>query len=1074
MRILKLIAALGLIVCTLPIYAQVRVWEGTLAIPTYEEGLPDPNPPFDQFTTNRFNYPYTLRNNLTGRRVEKTWRAIYLENEYLKCSVLPDIGGHLYTCIDKISGKSMFYANPSIKKAAIGYRGAWAAFGIEFNFPVSHNWVTLSPVNYAYAQHDDGTASVTVGDVDRVYGMEWMVELVLRPGSTVLEQRVTLSNRSDSRHRFYWWNNAAVEAWDDSQIEYPMRFAATHGFTEIHPWPVDRDGIDYSILGNHKNGPVSMFTHGSREDFMGVWNPHTNTGTVHFAPYESVPAKKIWSWGVDADGLDWRRALSDNNSGYLEVQAGLFRNQETYAFLEPQQVIQFSEYWMPVRQIGGISRANLIGVASLIRRNNSLVVGFNANREIPRAHVQVVSGKDLVLDDKVDLRPETAWLREIPIHDPHAKYTVEIKDAQGLSLLRQTEGEYDFIPQSEIQLGPQPSFRIPDTKHRSYDDWIEFGKEEELNGRLLSALDAYKQTLTKFPNSFIAQKAAGRLSAALLRFDEAKDLLEGVHLRDTTDAEISYYLGLAYEGLSDDLRAKAAFEGAERLPTMHSAASLKLGELLARSGDLLGAENHLKEAVRSAPNDARAHEDLVAIETAIGETQQAKTLAQQSVTRFPLSYFLREEIGDPSLHQLANGANRILNVAAQYIQLGLYQKALTVLTRDYPQPTADEVEPGSVDPQHHPLIAYFRGYCLQKLGQSSLADYLAASKLSTSYVFPSTATEITVLHSALRANPSDATAHYFAGTFYFSKGLADRALREWSIAEKDNSQLPVLSASTGLAELHIKNDPEKALSAFERGISSDRENIAVYMGMDQALSLLERPAKERADALAKYPHLDSAAPALIFELILNRAEAGDFEAANKLFHKRFFPREEGGTNVRQVWIEVQLQRVVALAKAGKCDDALAGAQRLGSEVPELAFTHDGLDSILQSSRTHYLLATAYAACGNPEMSGSKFKAAVGGTAPDQIHWSWLAAQKLPGFMQENWQDRLNAAFDQAAARSETSQYPSWWMYNAGLLAQDLGRTDEASFRFHQALLLPDRMLAYHFTRLARTVKAVQR
>ena len=97
--------------------------------------LPDPNPPFDQFTTNRFNYPYTLRNNLTGHRADHAWRAIYLENEYLKCSVLPDIGGHLYTCIDKISGKPMFYANPSIKKAAIAYRGAWAAFGIEFNFP---------------------------------------------------------------------------------------------------------------------------------------------------------------------------------------------------------------------------------------------------------------------------------------------------------------------------------------------------------------------------------------------------------------------------------------------------------------------------------------------------------------------------------------------------------------------------------------------------------------------------------------------------------------------------------------------------------------------------------------------------------------------------------------------------------------------------------------------------------------------------------------------------------------------------------------------------------------------------
>jgi tetratricopeptide (TPR) repeat protein len=350
---------------------------------------------------------------------------------------------------------------------------------------------------------------------------------------------------------------------------------------------------------------------------------------------------------------------------------------------------------------------------------------------------------------------------------------------------------------------------------------------------------------------------------------------------------------------------------------------------------------------------------------------------------------------------------------------------------------------------------------------------LAASKLSTSYVFPSTATEITVLRSALRSNPSDATARYLAGTFYFSKGLADNALREWSTAEKDNPQIPVLSASTGLAELHIKNDPEKALSAFERGINSDRENIAVYMGMDQALSLLQRPAKERAAALVKYPHLDSAAPALIFELILNRAEAGDFDGANQLFHDRFFPREEGGTNVRQVWIEVQLQRVVALAKAGKCDEALAGAQRLGSEVPGLAFTDDGLESILQLSRTNYLLATAYAACGNPEVSGSKFKAAIGSSAPDQIHWGWLAAQKLPGFKPEDWRERLNTAFDQAAARSETSQYPSWWMYNAGLLAQDLGRTDEASFRFHQALLLPDRMLAYHFTRLARTEKAVQ-
>jgi tetratricopeptide (TPR) repeat protein len=1073
MRTLRLSALLGLLVWAFSLHAQVRVWEGTLTLPTYEEGLPDPNPPFDQFTTNRFNYPYTLRNNLTSRRADHAWRAIYLENEYLKCSVLPDIGGHLYTCTDKISGKPMFYANPSIKKAAIAYRGAWAAFGIEFNFPVSHNWVTMSPVSFAFAQHQDGSASATVGNVDRVYGMEWSVELILRPKSTVLEQRVTLSNRSDVRHRFYWWNNAGVEAWDDSRIEYPMRFAATHGFTEVHTWPVDDDGVDYSLLGNHKKGPVSMFTHGSREDFMGVWNPHTDTGTVHYAPYSDLPAKKIWSWGVDADGLDWRKALSDNNSGYLEVQAGLFRNQETYAFLEPRQVIRFSEYWMPVRQIGGISRANLAGVASMTRKGSTLVAGFNTNRTIPQASVSVSKGRQQLVQQKEDLTPEHAWLHEIPNADPQAKYTIEIKDARGTNLLRQTEGEYDWAPPSEIHVGPQPSYRIPDPSKRTYDDWIEFGKQEELNGRLLSALDVYNQAIAKFPSGFVAEKSAGRLSAGLLRYEEAKGFLEPLHARDTTDGEISYYLGLSYEGLGDSVHARTALEEAERLPSFQAAAAVQLGELLARTGDLAAALRHLTEAVRSAPDDLRANEELVAIKAALGETQEAKAMAQQTSHRFPLSYFLHEELGDPNLGQLANDANRVLNVAAEYMRLGFYQKALNVLTRSYPPPVADQSEPGAVGPQNHPMVAYFRGYCWEKLGKSATADYAAASKLSAAYVFPSTATEFTVLRSALQANASDPTAHYLLGTFYFSRGQTDPALREWADARKYGPNLPVLSASTGLALLHIKNDPEQALSAFQDGMRSDPENVAIYLGMDQSLSLLNRPASERAEALTKFPHLDTAPPALIFELILNLAEAGDFDRANSLFRNRFFPREEGGTNVRQVWLEVQLQHVLALSKAGQCSDALALAQNLGTEVPGLAFTHDGLEPILQSARTNYLLASAYAACGKPDLAESKLKAASGASAADQIRWSWLAAQKLPGFNRDQWLDRLEIAFDQAAIRSETSQYPSWWMYNAGLLARELARNDEADFRFHRALLLPDRMLAYHLTRLAKTEAAPQ-
>jgi tetratricopeptide (TPR) repeat protein len=1047
--------------------AEVRVWEGKLTLTTYEEGLPDPNPAFDQFASNRFNYPYTLRDNLTSRRANHDWRAIYVENEYLKCSVLPDLGGHLYTCLDKISGQSMFYANPSIKKAAVGYRGAWAAFGIEFNFPVSHNWVSMSPVNFAFHNNADGSASVIVGNVDRVYGMEWTVELLLRPQSTLLEQRVTLNNRSDVRHRFYWWNNAAAAVSDDSRIIYPMRFAASHGFTQVRPWPVGDDGNDLSVIRNHTHGAVSYFSHGSRENFMGVWHPATKTGTVHFAEYEDLPAKKIWSWGVDAEGMDWRKALSDDESGYVEIQAGLFRNQETYAFMEPRQTIHFSEYWMPVREIGGISRATLAGVLSIARRGTNLIAGFNANHAFPGATVSILNGNKRLFSETVDLSPQHAWIREPPLLDAPVQYTIEIRDAQGAVLMRQTEGEYDWDPESEIHVGPQSSYRIPDEEKRTCDDWIQLGQEYELNGKILRALDIYKDALRRFPGSFDASKSAGRLAAGLLRFEEAKNFLESAHARNTADPETSYYLGIAYDGLGETRRAQTAYEEAQRFSSFRSAAALRLGEMLARAGNLAESERHLSLAASAAPNDPRSLEELVAITFAAGEARKAKILAQQGIMRFPLSSLLQEELGDPDLQQLANDSTRVLNLAAQYMRLGLYKRALDVLSREYPPAQTDQSEPGELSPGSHPLIAYFRGYCRERLGQSATADYKLGSQLSTSNVFPSTVEELTVLSAALRANPEDASAHYLLGTLYFSRGLTESAFTEWSRARESNPNIPVLNASLGLALLHEKHDPEQALSALREGLRSDPANVTIYLGADQALSLLARPAGQRTEVLEKYPDLANAPSSLIFELILNLSEAEDFQRAEGLFHNRFFPREEGGTNVRQVWVEVEVQKLLALARDGRCADAQVIGEHLGVEVAGLPFTRDGLDPILQSARTNYLVATVYASCGRSEEAKRKFEVASAASAPDEMLWAWLAAKKLPGMDEKQWRERLQSALLQATNRSETSSFTSWWDYSAGALAAALGREQEADRWFQKALLLPDRMLAYHLTRLAR-------
>jgi len=1037
--------------------AQVKVWEDTLALPTYEEGLPDSNPPFDEFASNT-NYPYTVRDQLTNHRVDHKWRAVYLENEYVKCSVLPDLGGHVYTCTDKISNQSMFYANPSIKKADIGYRGGWSAFGVEFNFPVSHNWVTASPVDYSFRKNGDGSASVFVGNIDRVYGMQWTVEVVLRPKSTVVEMKVALSNRSDTRHRFYWWSNAGVQVWDESKVSYPQRFTASHGFTEVNTWPVDVDGTDLSMLKNQKFGPVSKFTYGSREPFMGIWHPKTNTGIVHYSEYEELPGKKFWSWGSDPDGMDWRKTLSDNDSAYMEMQAGLFRNQETYAFLQPRQTIHFTEFWMPVRDLGGITRANLDGVMNLSREGNALVVGFNANRVISDATVRILLGSSVVFSEKASLMPETTWKHRVESAEGAKKYTVEVVDGSGVVRMHHTEGEYDWTPSSEVQVGPKTDYKMPEADKRTEDDWLQLGKDEELNGGRLAALKDYELALKRFPTSLSLQKAAGRLAADLLRYDEAVKYLEPVESRETWDAETAYYLGIAYEGLGRQRAAKLEFETARRLPEFHAAATVRLAELEAREGQYQAAANYLADVLRTTPDDIRSAEELVAVEQALGHKDAAHALASEWLTRFPTSYILREELGQPDNAHLGADVARVLNMATQYMRLGLYQAAYGVLSRKYPVVPADQREPAEVAVEDNPMVAYYRGYCRQKLGQSPGDDYAAAGRLSTQYVFPSGATSYDVLKSATEFKAQDATALYLLGNLEFSVGLTDRGLDKWQRAMVLNAKIPALDASIGRTLLHVKGDTAGALAAFERGMKNDPYNLDNYFGVDQAMSLLKKPASERVAALGRYPDLTKMPTDLVYELALNLVEAKEFDRAETLFRNRYFARAEGGTNVRQVWLEVRTQRALSLARAGHCDEAASIASQLGSAVEGLEFTKDGLQPILSTARSNYQLGVMYSACKKVDEARDRYEQAAGVTDPNQIAWAYRALMTVGKYDEAKWHNRL------ATALASSHWYGSYGAYTTGMVKHELGDETAAQAEFRNAILQPDSQMAYYLTR----------
>ncbi|MBZ5585866.1 MAG: DUF5107 domain-containing protein, partial [Acidobacteriia bacterium] len=122
-----------------PAAAGVRIWEEEITIPTYVIGDPEPNPIFyfgkgSQGAQGRV-YPYALYDNLTGRKEDKKYRIVYLENEFVRIGILPEVGGRLFEGVDKTNNYNFIYRQHVIKPQLIGLIGAWISGGIEWNIP---------------------------------------------------------------------------------------------------------------------------------------------------------------------------------------------------------------------------------------------------------------------------------------------------------------------------------------------------------------------------------------------------------------------------------------------------------------------------------------------------------------------------------------------------------------------------------------------------------------------------------------------------------------------------------------------------------------------------------------------------------------------------------------------------------------------------------------------------------------------------------------------------------------------------------------------------------------------------
>ncbi len=932
----------------------VRAWQDSIQLPTYQERDPDPLPQFAAFYTDgAANYPYPIRSGVSADPKDRSsvaWRTLNLENEYLLCRILPDLGGHVYNCRDKIANREVFYTNPVIKKDTIGRRGAWIATGIEPNFPVTHSRVTTSPVSFAIRNEAGGSASVIVSDTDRVTGMQWRVEYRLRPGIAALEERVTLYNPTIVRKPYYWWNNAAIE-WDDPGTRYvfPTRLVVSHNSATLETWPVNSAGVDMSLVANDKD-ETAWFAYQSQEPFMAVYKPQSKTGVAHYADARTLAGKKLWIMGRDQVD-DYRRRLTDNSVLYVEMQAGLFTDQETSEFLDPQQARSFTEYWIPFRNLGGVTRVTPSVVLYAERKGNSVAVELGATRAIPGARIRIFSQGKVVSEAVADLDPKQVWT-SAPNAPESGPFRIQVHDSKGALLLEHTEGSYNAEVPAGIKPGPRqlPDWNGPET------EWLLAKREifNELSGLSKFARNDYSIGMARFPRNPAFGLEAARMSLSLLRFEDAAKFAANVLALAHDDNEAIYYAGVAQGAQGNDAAARPLLSRVSVASKYGPAAAFEIALLSSRAHDFDKALATLQPLMAEPGRASRIGAIRVALLRRSGKQAEALNQFHRSRVLAPDEPLLRYEgsllgVEDPSLWSyLAGDAERVLDIVDVYLQLGMWDDALACLRRNYSKDEPHILEPGAVPPQKNALIAYYRAYCEMILKIDPSEDLRIASSMGTRYIFPNRASTLVVLHAAIERNASDATANALLGNLDLYAFRLNEAAGEWTKAIAAD---PSLRTEKKMLTLALAGMKEMRAAPVE---SAKATPVDPPKGAAPAAGRAAEPRP--APAVVGRTATELAASAML------TASAGSVEPALAIFRDPAFSNEKQPPLIRQAFIEVKLQDLLLLSESGKCEAAESLLFNLGDEDPSLPFTLYGFASFMAEPHFQYYLGVVEANC----------------------------------------------------------------------------------------------------------------
>lgn len=1032
---------------------KVKAWYEKMIIPTYGIGKPEKNPMFLEKRVYQGSsgavYPHPVIEKIEDEKKDVEWDAVFLENEYLKIMVLPQLGGRVQMAYDKTKQRHFIYYNQVIKPALVGLTGPWISGGLELNWPQHHRPSTYDAVDHCIEENSDGSVTVWCSEVERMFRTRGMAGFTLHPDKAHLEIKVKLYNRTNHPQTFLWWANPAVKVNDDYQSVFPPDVNAVfdHGKRDVSEFPIAKGTyykIDYSPgtdISCYKNIPVptSYMAVNSKYNFVGGYENDSKGGLLHVANHHVSPGKKQWTWGHSDFGRAWDRNLTDEDGPYIELMCGVYTdNQPDFSWLMPGEEKAFSQYFMPYRDLGVVKNATKEAMVNLEVENGKATVKAYTLASYPSGKVILKSGNKVILDDSFDFHPATSYEKLVDIQGADPKsLEIAILTSAGKILV-------DWKPEADGKKS------IPEAaKAAKMPDEIESNEQLYLTGLHLEQYrhatydprDYYLEALKRDPQDSRCNNVLGVWYLRRGQFAKAevhfRTAIETLTQRNPNpiDGEPLFNLGLTLRFLERDDEAFDAFYKSVWNASWMDSGYFQLSRIAAKKQNWEEALELIDRSLIRNWHNHKARQLKVSILRKLGKNDKAIALIEESLglDRFNFGVlFEKYLLSDGKKSPLGNSAQRLMSAASN---LRVMKELLRANIHTYIEFALDFAFAGlfdeaieligiGIDEQKDrpvfPMAYYYKAWFEAQNGDrnASKKTLQEAANTCPDFCFPNQTEAVVALEWAMQQNPADSKAPYYLGNFWYNARQYDEAITNWELSVELDDSFPTVHRNLALAYFNKQNMPEKALAKLEKAFALDETDSRILMELDQLHKRLNFPLEDRLQKLERYPDLVAYRDDLYLERATFYNQLGHYEKAFELIMSRKFHPWEGGEGKVTGQYVFSLTEMAKQALEGKEYEQAIGLLTKAQVYPDNL--GEGKLHGAQENAIFYFLGNACSETGETEKACQYWEMASSGIS-----------EPVPAIFYND-------------------QQPDTIFYQ-GLALIQLGRTDEAKDRFNKLI-----------------------